>query len=180
MNRTIRQKIRHRLPAAAAGLLFLWLGPGLTGNAGAEALETGFDKSVGQRHWRVQQNAQCDLFVALDDGQRQSRKKLGYADCDAVTAIEYHLLGDDVLIVDLPTERGGHAFILHPSGDRIDTTAWHYRASDESALKAKRSGQQIYLATDRGRAIATIRPDGTLALQETLPKAAVHKRGQAR
>lgn len=169
-NWNILQKIGRRLPVAAAGLFFLWLG--LTGNAGAESLETGFDKTVGQRHWRVQQNAQCDLFVALDDGQRQLRKKLSYADCDAVTAIEYHLLGGDVLIADLPNERGGHAFILHPAGDRLDTVAWHYRASDESVLKAKRAGQQIRLATDQGSAVATIQSDGTLTLRDRANKAA--------
>lgn len=177
-NRSILEKIGRRLPVAATGLLSLWLALVLTGNAGAEALETGFDKTVGQRHWRVQDNVYCDLLVALDDGQRQLRKKLSYAECDAVTAIEYHLLGGDVLIADLPNERGGHVFILHRAGDRLDTVAWHYRASDESVLKMKRSGRQIRLATDQNRAIAKIRPDGTLSLQEVLPKAAGHKRGQ--
>ena len=103
---------------------------------------TSYDFSDSVRcYWRITvQNEKVQKQVILHE-------KGGYCDRSYILEFEPMLLDKNILIMDLPSERGGIFYIFYLTQDDIRWIAQRYMSLDDDGLIIKKRGDVIYANT---------------------------------
>lgn len=147
-------------------------------DAGAEAYLKEVNAPVGkaaklvfkQSHppvtWQVFESDDCHFYVSYQNNTKKFGTHLMTEDCSAIVSSAYKLLGDDLLIANLASERGGYAYIFHASG-HMQWAEAHYDSSDESEFTVTGSKENVSIKTDMSRITARISSTGKIEIRNS-------------
>ena len=92
-------------------------------------------------YWRITaQNKKIQKQLTLQE-------KGDYCDRSGLLGVEPVLLDKNILVMDLPSERGGIFYIFYLTQDNIEWIAQPYMSLDEDSLNIKKIGNIIYAET---------------------------------
>ena len=138
--------------------------------AGDACFKRVFDKSASTGRWLVKECVKdVDLYFQVDfrDGQlREYATTLKFSgDGMGSDNNAYTVVAGDSLAIDIPSERGGQVFFLHPvtATKELSSLQVPYMNPDEGGkFNLKRTGNTISLKTNSDDIAIAIDPDGRL------------------
>lgn len=115
--------------------------------------------------WIVLENNDCQFFVFYNDKTKKYKNRIGMNHCSAITNTAYKIVGDDVLVANFASERGGYVYIFHAAENRLYWVNEGYNSSDESEFIITRNDSSIVMETDKTRISAKILKNGKIEVQ---------------
>ncbi|MFZ2268068.1 MAG: hypothetical protein WAV95_10890 [Azonexus sp.] len=115
--------------------------------------------------WIVLENSDCLFFVFYNDKTKKYKTRIGMNHCSAIANTAYKVVGDDVLVANFASERGGYVYIFHAAENKLYWVNEKYNSSDESEFIITRNDSSIVIETDKTRITAKILKNGKIEVQ---------------
>jgi outer membrane protein assembly factor BamE (lipoprotein component of BamABCDE complex) len=124
-----------------------------------------FKETNHDAQWIVLENSDCQFFVFYNDKTKKYKNRIGMNHCSAIANTTYKLVGDDVLVANFASERGGYVYVFHAAENKLYWINEKYKASDESEFIVTRNDSSIFVETDMTRIAAKILSNGKIEVQ---------------
>jgi hypothetical protein len=72
-----------------------------------------FKEKSHDAEWIVLENNDCQFFIFYNDKTKKYKSRIGMNHCSDIANTEYKLVGDNVLVANFASERGGYVYIFH-------------------------------------------------------------------
>jgi len=125
-----------------------------------------FKEKRHDAEWIVLENGDCQFFIFYNDKTKKYKSRIGMNHCSDIANTEYKVVGDDVLVANFASERGGYVYIFHAAESKLYWVNEKYDSSDESEFIVSGDNSQISIETDMTRITARILKTGKIEVQK--------------
>ncbi len=122
-------------------------------------------KKIDGVEWIVFEKSDCSFYVFYKSKKIYYKNGFGMSDCSAMTNTAYNVLDSSSLIANWASERGGYAYVLQASKNRLTWIELEYKSSDESYFFANKNRSAISVQTDKSKITVEISKSGELKLR---------------
>lgn len=122
-------------------------------------------KKIDGVEWAVFEKSDCSFYVFYKSKKIYYKKGFGMSDCSAITNTTYDALDSSSLVANWASERGGYAYVLQASKNKLAWIELEYKSSDESYFFAKKNRSDISVQTDKSKFTVEISKSGELKLR---------------